>query len=228
MSGQTIENGADVMKHTYDCIEKYILQKHLNNIAIRIGIGNRVIADVFKSTEQNIDTKTLFDMASVTKIMATTTLCLVALDKGCVKLNDTVSSYFEVPHDKEKLTIEHLLTHTIGIGHKSLNVFGNNYNNIAQYILSIPLDVSIGSDVLYSCPGYILLGKILEKVFGKRLDELFLEFVANPLKMEYSSFCPDINNQFVNSNLPEDEFGIVNDYNCRFLGGGSRKCRFVF
>ena len=207
------------MKHTYDCIEKYIAQKHLNNIAVRVGMRDKVIADVFKSTEQNIDTKTLFDMASVTKIIVTTMLCLIAIDKGFIKLSDEVSSFFEVPKDKKKLTIEHLLTHTMGIGHKSLNVVGNDYNNIAKYILSIPSDVPIGSDVLYSCPGYILLGKILEKIFGKRMDELFLELIANPLKMGYSSFCPDKKNQFVNSNLPEDESGIVNDYNCRFLGG---------
>ena len=74
------------MKNTYNCIEKYISQKHLNNIAVRIGIKDEVISDIFKSTEQHIDTKTLFDMASITKIMATAMLCLIALDKGYIKL----------------------------------------------------------------------------------------------------------------------------------------------
>lgn len=207
------------MKHTYDCIEKYISQKHLNNIAVRIGMKDRVIADIFKSTEQNIDAKTLFDMASVTKIMSTTMLCLIAIDKGYIKLSDNVSSFFQVPEDKEKLTIEHLLTHTMGIGHKAMTAKRNSYDNIERYILNIPLDVPIGSEVLYSCPGYILLGKILEKVFGKGQDALFLELIANPLGMELTSFCPDKKNQFVNSNNTEAEIGMVNDYNCRFLGG---------
>jgi CubicO group peptidase (beta-lactamase class C family) len=43
--------------------------------------------------------------------------------------------------------------------------------------LQITCDIPIGSDVLYSCPGFILLGKILEKIFGKPLDVLFDELV---------------------------------------------------
>ena len=207
-----------MMKYTKACIEKYVSDGHINNIALRIGMRDDIIADIFKSTEQSIDSKTLFDMASVTKIMSTTVLCLIALEKGYIKLSDRASTFFEAANDK-KITVEHLLTHTMGIGHKSMIAEGNNYDNIADYILNIPSDVPVGSDVLYSCPGYILLGKILEKVFGKRLDELFREVIAKPLGMEYSSFCPDKKNQVVNSNISLNEKGMVNDYNCRFLGG---------
>ena len=207
------------MKHTYNCIERYIEQGYLNNINILVGKGDTVIANIAKSTEKEIDNKTLFDMASVTKIMVTTMLSLIALDKGYIKLTDTVSTFFEVPEDKEEITIEHLLTHTFGIGGKSLVHDGNNYDNIENYILNINLDIPVGTDVRYSCSGFILLGKILQKVFGKRLDELFSELIAKPLKLENTSFCPNKNNYFVNSNIDEDECGLVNDFNCRFLGG---------
>ena len=206
------------MINTKKCIENYIEKGFLNNIAIRVGTRGKIIGDIYRSTVKSIDNKTLFDMASVTKIMATTSVCLIALDKGLIKLSDKVSSFFDVPCDKKDLTIKHLLTHTIGYGHKGLNRESNNYDNIAEYILNIPLDIPIGSGVLYSCPGFILLGKILEKVFGKRLDALFNELVAEPLEMKNSAFCPSKDGSFVNSNMVEDEIGIVNDYNCRHLG----------
>jgi CubicO group peptidase (beta-lactamase class C family) len=107
----------------------------------------------------------------------------------------------------------------MGIGHKALNKEGNTYENIAEKILDIPSDIPIGTDVLYSCPGFILLGKILEKIFGKRLDECFLEFVAKPLGMNETSFLPQNCQNAVNSNLDEEKKGVVNDYNCQFLGG---------
>ena len=117
------------------------------------------------------------------------------------------------------MTVKHLLTHTMGIGHKSMLKSTGGYENIQNYILHIPSDVPIGSEVNYSCPGYILLGRILEKVFSERLDRLFTELVANPLGMKYTSYHPDKRLDIVNSNSSAEELGLVNDYNCRFLGG---------
>ena len=201
------------------CIKRYIEDGHLNNIALRIGKGNYVLADIYESTEKNITDSTLFDMASVTKVMVTSMLCLIAIDKKKIALEDSVSKFFDVEDEKQKIKIKDLLVHTIGIGHKSLLFEGCNYDNVQNFVLSIPSDVPIGSETLYSCPGYILLGKILENVFGKRLDELFYEYIAEPLGMKRTSFHPDNKNQFVNSNLLPGEIGMVNDYNCRFLGG---------
>jgi CubicO group peptidase (beta-lactamase class C family) len=86
-------------------------------------------------------------------------------------------------------------------------------------VLDIPTDIPIGTDVQYSCPGFILLGKILEKIFGKRLDLCFDEMVAKPLQMPETSFLPRNKQNAVNSNLEEHLRGVVNDYNCQFLGG---------
>ena len=71
----------------------------------------------------------------------------------------------------------------------------------------------------YSCPGYILLGRIVEGLFGDRLDRLFYSLVSEPLGMASSRFLPDRALDLVNSNLSDEERGLVNDYNCRYLGG---------
>ena len=107
----------------------------------------------------------------------------------------------------------------MGVGHKALNKEGNSYENIAEKILDIPSDIPIGADVRYSCPGFILLGKILEKIFGMPLNECFNELVAKPLGLENTSFLPLNRRNAVNSNLDKEKCGIVNDYNCQFLGG---------
>ncbi len=201
------------MKHLEKIIDEYVQNGLVGNIAVRVGKCGEVIYDTFRGSA---DEHTLFDMASVTKIMATTSLALIAIDRGFLNLDGRVSDFYTT---EKELTVRHLLTHTVGIGHKKLNREGFTYENIAEKILAIPSDIEIGSNVRYSCPGFILLGKILEKIFGERLDKCFQKLVAEPLGLCESSFLPQNREDAVNSNLSEDSRGVVNDYNCRFLGG---------
>jgi CubicO group peptidase (beta-lactamase class C family) len=171
-----------------------------------------------RSAENRVlDEHTLFDMASVTKIVVTTSLALIAMDEGALSPEDKVSRFFSVPEDKSELTVKHLMTHTMGIGHKSL--LGGEPCGIENYILNIPCDIPVGSDARYSCPAFILLGRILEKLYGERLDALFEKRVAKPLGMSESGFLPDRERHIVNSIITEGMCGRVHDYNCRHLGG---------
>lgn len=201
------------MKNLDRVIDAYLASRTLEHIAVRVGMGDQILYDTFRG---GVDEHTLFDMASVTKIIATTSLALIALDRGLLNLDDPVAKFY--PTDKP-ITVKNLLTHTMGIGHKNLTQEGNTYENIAERVLDIPTDIPIGTDVQYSCPGFVLLGKILEKVFGKRLDLCFDETVAKPLGMLETSFLPRNKQNAVNSNLEEHLRGVVNDYNCQFLGG---------
>lgn len=206
------------MKNLEKCLDVLLENGTARNIVVCVGKGDKILAEVYKSSESTLLETTKFDMASVTKILATTPLSLIAIDTGKLKLDNKVSDFFDCDSEQSGITVKNLLTHTIGIGHESLCEKGNTYENIAEYILKIPLKIPVGSDVLYSCPAFILLGKILEKIYGKRLDVLFKEMVAKPLGMDDSSFLPE-KGDIINSSLSENERGIVNDYNCRFLGG---------
>jgi len=201
------------------CLERLVERKTAEHIAVKVGVHDRVLIETYRSTDREIDENTLFDMASVSKILCTTNLCLTALDRGLISLDDPVSKYFKCGEDKEKMTVLHLMTHTIGVGHKPLNREGNTYENIAEQILKIPCDIPIGSDVLYSCPAFIVLGKLMEKIFGGRLDGLFREMVARPLGLESTGYLPEDKTNLVNANMDEEMRGVVNDYNCRYLGG---------
>lgn len=207
------------MKNLENYVDTLIADKAVQNIFIRVGRGDEIIRDVCRSSSASINADTLFDVASLTKIVATLPLFLIAIDKGLVGLDEKVSKFFSLKGEKEELTLRHLITHTMGIGHKSLRLPEVTYENVGDHILSIPCDIPIGSDVLYSCPAYILTGKILEKIFGEPLDVLFNRLIKVPLSMTSAGFHPQSVINAVNSNPNVSELGVVNDYNCRHLGG---------
>lgn len=201
------------MKNLDLTLDSYVENKNVEHIAVRVGKGDRILYDTFRG---GVDEHTVFDMASITKSMSTTSLALIALDKGLLSLDDTVNKFYET---EKSFTIKNLLTHTSGVGNKSLNKEGYTYENIAEKILGYPLDYPTGTKVVYSCSGFILLGKILEKVFGDRLDRCFDKFVATPLRLSESTFLPKDKERIINANLWESNRGKVNDYNAQYLGG---------
>ncbi len=205
------------MNKLRDKIDSFFEEKIISNIALRVVKGDDVLIDIYKSDKEEIDENTIFDMASVTKILSTTALSLIALDRGLISLEDKISKFYNT--DKS-ITIFNLLTHTMGIGYKPLYDMGVTQENVADIILDIPSDFEVGKEVRYSCPGFILLGKIIEKVFGDRLDTLFKNLVALPLGMTSTTYIPEKNGKLVNANT-DIGAGTVNDYNCRHLGGVS-------
>ena len=207
------------MKNTLSQIESFVCDGLVAHYAIRIGQRDKTFGEIYS---ESVDSKTFFDMASVTKIMVTTMLALISYDTGFISFDDKVSKFYNVPEHYKNLTIFNLLTHSMGIGYKNLTHSQCNKNNIAEYILSLN-DFEVGTRVEYSCPAFILLGKILEKIYGQSLDRLFYEKVALPLNLNRSKFNPERHQEknIVNSNLTPEEIGLVNDYNCRFLGGVS-------
>lgn len=210
----------NTLRHLENCIEKLFAAKNVENIIVRVGRGEDVLYEIKRSSQDRILTeRTLFDMASVTKIVATTSLALIAMDRGMLAPDDSVGRFLPVPEDKRGMTVRHLMTHTMGIGHKNLTGCAGGYADIADYILGIPSDIPIGTEVRYSCPGFILLGKIVEKLFDCRLNEAFDRHVAHPLGLASTAFLPDRGLDIVNSNRDESMAGLVNDYNCRYLGG---------
>ena len=208
------------MRYLENCVEKLFAAKTVENIIVRVGRGEDILYEIKHSAQDRILTeRTLFDMASITKIVATTTLTLIAMDRGMLTPDDPVGKFLTVPEDKRGMTVRHLMTHTMGIGHKNLTGCAGGYEAVADYILDIPSDIPIGTDVRYSCPGFILLGRIVEQLFGCRLNEAFDIHIARPLGLASTAFLPDRSLDIVNANRDGSMTGVVNDSNCRYLGG---------
>ena len=202
------------MRNLEEQLDGLIAEKTVKNIFIRVGRWDKVLYDTHRG---EVNENTLFDMASVTKIYATTSLALIAIDKGWLSVENTVKDFY--PECTKDWTVFNLLTHTIGIGYKQLWVIEGASDNVAKAVWDIPCDIPVGENVLYSCPALILLGKVLEKIYGKSLDEAFDEYVKKPLGLQSAQFCPTRRTNIVNANEQDEKLGIVNDLNCQFLGG---------
>lgn len=168
---------------------------------------------------------TLFDMASLTKLIGTTMACLRMIEEGKISTGDTLDKYFDNCFGKEKLTVFQLLTHTSGIPAHFPLYRETDPSAAAHCILSRPLAYETGIKTVYSCMGFILLGKILEKIEGKTLDKIVAKKVFEPLGMKDSFYNPPPSHPCAATE--KDVFGngivsgVVHDENARFLGGVS-------
>lgn len=161
-------------------------------------------------TSRDVNQDTYFDMASMGKVFVTSTLILKAVDKNKIGLEDTLDQFFEhVPEEKAKITIRQLLTHTSGIVRILIpeRVADAGKSVIAEYILANPLAFAPGTDCQYSCNGYILLGFILEKIYGLSLDEIYYKYLSGSLGLIRSRF-----------NIPFDEENAVDCFRWKYPG----------
>lgn len=172
---------------------------------LRQSIGSRqVYPDRLPITRQ-----TLFDMASLSKIIVTTMLTLQAVDYGDLTLFDTVSRYFPNCYEKGGVTIRDLLTHTSGINtHIKLWMMdGLDPADAVDAILRSPDAYIRGKETVYSCMGYMVLGGILERVYGERLDILAQKRIFNPLGMKTACYNPHTGDRAATDEFPD---GIYN------------------
>ncbi|MEJ2581599.1 MAG: serine hydrolase, partial [Acidobacteriota bacterium] len=136
---------------------------------------------------------TIYDLASLTKVVATTTMAMIMVDEGRLDLDEKVQDYlplFQGP-GKNKVTVRHLLTHRSGIDwwaplYKELQ----GPEAYLQRIQGMALVYEPGTDYKYSDLGMILLGEILQRVSGQPLEEFVRERVFEPLKMTDTLYRP--------------------------------------
>jgi CubicO group peptidase (beta-lactamase class C family) len=136
---------------------------------------------------------TLYDLASLTKVVATTTMAMILVDEGRLDLDQKVQEVlpgFRGP-GKEAVTVCHLLTHSSG-----LPATAPLYQDIrgraayVQRIAAMDLVYPPGSQSVYSDLGVILLGEILERAAGRPLEDFVRERVLEPLGMRDTMFRP--------------------------------------
>lgn len=188
-----------------------ILQSALNNklipgAVIEIKEGKKIICrKAFGFAERNdnnnkplihpvpMTTGSMFDLASLTKVVGTTTAIMLLVDRGLIKVDDPVAKYIPAFNagDKMTITIRHLLTHTAGlITWYPLFYRVNNKQEAYKLIDELPLAFPVGKSRHYSDLGFILLGEIIEKVSGMALDKFDQQNIFIPLGMHHTMYNP--------------------------------------
>ena len=139
---------------------------------------------------------TIYDMSSLTKVMATTPSIMLLVENGMLRLDDKVTRY--LPEfsggGKENITVRQLLTHYSGLPPDfdlSKEWFG--YNEALGELWKMKADSEPGKEFVYSDLNFIALGEIVRVVSGKPLDVYAQENIFTPLKMKDTGFRPSAN-----------------------------------
>jgi len=136
---------------------------------------------------------TVFDMASITKVMATTMAMMMLVDRGKIELDAPVYRYmpdFRGPH-LDSITVRHLLQHSSGLVQwQPLYYHASNSAQTYAVIRDMPLGWGVGEARHYSDLGFMLLGYIVERVSGERLDQFLATNVYGPLGLHSTAFNP--------------------------------------
>ena len=180
-----------------------------------------------------VDVATLYDLASLTKVIATTTSAMILEEAGKLDLNRTVASYlpeFNAP-DKALITVRMLLTHSGG-----LEAYAPLYRQArgrTEYLAQInqrPLQSPPGTQTVYSDWDMVLLQLVIERVAGMSLDNFADGHIFRPLGMLDTRFKPDTNDRALRRRIAvttADSIrggplqGVVHDANAWAIGGVS-------
>ena len=151
----------------------------------------------YESSSRSIKSETIYDVASLTKPVVTTTLIAMEVEAGRISLEAPVGLYLPDWNSgpqrewRNKVTVHHLLTHTSGLpGHVTYYQSLKSKREIIHRALAERLISEPGSRCEYSDPGFILLGQILESMTGRPLDSLAGERIFAPLQMSTTMFNP--------------------------------------
>lgn len=151
---------------------------------------------------QPMTTETLFDLASITKVFATTFAIMKLEEDGLLNTSDYVYQYLEGFNTEEKsaITIGHLLTHTSGFGSSFRffdpdNKYGEDFYSLDRdttmaLLSDLPLNYPTGTDSAYSDLGFITLGSIVETITGMTLDAYVEQNIYQSLDLAYTMFTP--------------------------------------
>ncbi|WP_250847006.1 exo-beta-N-acetylmuramidase NamZ domain-containing protein [Aquisphaera insulae] len=135
----------------------------------------------------------LFDMASITKPVATATSVMILLEEGKLRLSDRIVRYLPEldNHGKARITIEHLLRHRAGlIADNPIGDFANGPEEAWKRIAALELEYEPGEKLVYSDVGYMILGRLVERISGQSLDRFAAERIFGPAGMADAHFRP--------------------------------------
>ena len=173
-----------------------------DRIVFRKAYGNRAVVP----SREPMTVDTVFDVASLTKPIATATSVMILVERGRLALADPVARY--IPDfaagggDREKVTVAELLTHRAGFAPDDpLELYTGSPEEIFQRKYRQPLESPPGSRFRYSDVGYEILGELVRKVSGMPLDEFSEQEIFRPLGMKDTHFRPLTSSRFLGDRI---------------------------
>jgi beta-glucosidase-like glycosyl hydrolase/CubicO group peptidase (beta-lactamase class C family) len=231
------------LQPAFQVIERAVADKAFPGATVAIGYRGKVSLHAFGNLSYDaksaaVDTHTMYDIASLTKVVATTTLVAklaegdfpVPLDLDA-RIERYLPEWTTGPQQewRHQVTVRHLLTHTSGLpAFKEYWRTSKNKQDTLAKIFAEPLEYEPGTKEIYSDLGIILMAEIIERLTGRTLDDLAKTYIFTPLAMKDSMFrppkklWPDIAPTEIDNNLRHRlVHGEVHDENAFAIGGVS-------
>jgi len=154
----------------------------------------------------------VYDLASLTKVMGTTTAIMKLMDDGELALDDPVADFIAKfdTDEKREITIEQLLLHTSGL--PAFKVYVDKLKTRGEILDAIrnePLEYQPGTDYIYSDLGFILLAEIVEKISGQRIDIFLRNNFYGPMGMYSTHYNPRAVGEWMTRRIPPTEIDDV-------------------
>jgi uncharacterized protein YbbC (DUF1343 family)/CubicO group peptidase (beta-lactamase class C family) len=200
-----------------------LLVGHNGHVVYRKAFGERSL----EPAREPMTLDTIFDMASLTKCVATTTSMMQLIEEGKIRLNDPVSAFLpEFAHNgKQDITVRELMTHYSGLPPDlDLTTSWHGRDTAFHMAMEQRLENPPGTRFVYSDINFEVVGFLVEKISGMPLNEYALKHVFEPLAMKHTRFLPPDAWKPLIAPTQYDENGkmlrgVVHDPTARRMGG---------
>ncbi len=221
----------------FDIVREAIEAHAFPGASIAVTIDGRLVAwrglgrFTYDPESPSVSPTTVYDLASVSKAVATTTMAMILYERGKlpldIKVCELLPTFDGDDRRRREVTVRMLLSHSSGLpGYVQLFLRANNRDEMVIAAAKEPLVADPGTKVEYSDIGFILLGAILEDLAGEPLDRFCDREVFEPLGMagarfspppEWATQIPPTENDYMFRHRIVQ--GEVNDENCSMMGG---------
>lgn len=229
--------GRDRFRDAYGVLQDAISAHAFPGCAFGVWAGGKVVLQdalghfTYQNGAPAVTAETVFDLASLTKVVATTAMAMLLMQRGKLDIGDRLGDWLpgfvvgRAPGDGARdVELRHLLAHNSGL--PAYVEFFREHSTppaLLRACLSLPLEAAPGVRAEYSDPGFILLGKALEVCASERLDLWTQREIFAPLAMQATGFRPKPGSRAAIPPTEEDAEGRiqgqVQDENARVLGG---------
>ena len=196
---ESVEMSAQQLTYIDEAIADEIAKKQLPGAVVLVGRQGKIVwrkAYGNRALEPNTEAMTpdtIFDLASLTKVVATATSVMILVERGKIRLGDPVARY--IPEfgemGKKTITVEQLLTHRSGLmPDNAIEDYQHGVEKAWENLWKLAPIAEVGSKFIYSDVNFEVLGELVRRISGKPLDQFAAENIFRPLGMKDTGFLP--------------------------------------
>jgi serine-type D-Ala-D-Ala carboxypeptidase len=242
MLSRSLGHQDEQFQRAFAILRSAIDQRAFPGAAVAIAHQGKLIAHkglgrfTYDAASPAITAETVYDLASVTKVIATTAACMILYEQGRFKLEQPIIEFLpkfaanstgSEDSRRRQVTLRMLLAHSSGLpAYVKLFQTADNKDELLRQALAVPLTAAPGSRAEYSDIGFILLGEALQKLSGEALDQFCRREIFTKLSLSQTTFNPPTDQKPLIPPTEDDRTfrhrliqGEVNDENASVMGG---------